>query len=122
MDKSPATAANFDDNTMWVSLADGRTLGVPLAWFPRLLAATHEARAAVTLSPLRPPLGGAGRGHLGACAHQRIAGDGGGVISGAKRQCCKLKDLTGQSIAIPLGWLDKLEQYPRPKAPIPEST
>jgi len=46
-----ATAANFDDNTMWVSLADGRTLGVPLAWFPRLLAATHEARAAVTLSP-----------------------------------------------------------------------
>ena len=35
---------------MWVSLADGRTLGVPLAWFPRLLSATPEARAEVTLS------------------------------------------------------------------------
>ncbi len=29
----------------------GRTLGVPLAWFPRLLSATPEARADVTLSP-----------------------------------------------------------------------
>jgi hypothetical protein len=46
-----ATAAQFDEDTMWVSLADGRTLGVPLAWFSRLLAATPEARAAVTLSP-----------------------------------------------------------------------
>ena len=33
-----------------MSLADGRTLGVPLAWFPRLLSATPEARAEVTLS------------------------------------------------------------------------
>ena len=40
----------FDEDTMWVSLADGRTLGVPLAWFPRLLSATPEARAEVTLS------------------------------------------------------------------------
>ena len=24
----------FDDDTMWVALSDGRTLGVPLAWFP----------------------------------------------------------------------------------------
>jgi len=46
-----ATDVRFDEDTMWVSLADGRTLGVPLAWFPRLLAATPEARAAVTLSP-----------------------------------------------------------------------
>lgn len=29
----------FDDNSMWVTLADGRTLGVPLAWFPRLMNA-----------------------------------------------------------------------------------
>ena len=35
---------------MWVALADGRTLGVPLAWFPRLMDAPPEARAAVTLS------------------------------------------------------------------------
>jgi Protein of unknown function (DUF2442) len=34
----------FDDNSMWVELADGRTLGVPLAWFPRLLHATPEQR------------------------------------------------------------------------------
>ena len=27
----------FDDNSMWVELAEGRTLGIPLAWFPRLL-------------------------------------------------------------------------------------
>ncbi len=34
----------FDDNTMWVELADGRQLGVPLAYFPRLLNATPEQR------------------------------------------------------------------------------
>ena len=45
-----ATDVRFDDDTMWVSLADGRTLGVPLAWLPRLLSATPEARADVTLS------------------------------------------------------------------------
>ena len=45
-----ATDVRFDEDTMWVSLADGRTLGVPLAWFPRLLSGTPEARAEVTLS------------------------------------------------------------------------
>lgn len=35
---------------MWVDLEDGRTLGVPLAWFPRLLHATPEQRQAVELS------------------------------------------------------------------------
>jgi hypothetical protein len=35
---------------MWVALSDGRTIGVPLAWFPRLLEATHEQRKAVELS------------------------------------------------------------------------
>ena len=34
----------FDDNSMWVELVDGRTLGIPLAWFPRLLHATPEQR------------------------------------------------------------------------------
>jgi hypothetical protein len=29
---------------MWVELVDGRTLGIPLAWFPRLLHATPEQR------------------------------------------------------------------------------
>jgi hypothetical protein len=35
---------------MWVDLSDGRTLGVPLAWFPRLLAATPDERERVELS------------------------------------------------------------------------
>ena len=34
----------FDDNSMWVELVDGRTLDIPLAWFPRLLHATPEQR------------------------------------------------------------------------------
>ena len=29
---------------MWVDLVDGRTLGVPLAWFPLLLHASPEQR------------------------------------------------------------------------------
>lgn len=40
----------FDEDQMWVALSDGRTLGVPLAWFPKLLQADDEARAAVELS------------------------------------------------------------------------
>lgn len=41
---------HFDDDTMWVGPTDGRTLGVPLAWFPRLLNATPAQRARVALS------------------------------------------------------------------------
>jgi Protein of unknown function (DUF2442) len=40
-----ATTVRFDEVTMWVDLTDGRTIGVPLAWFPRLLRATPEQRA-----------------------------------------------------------------------------
>jgi len=36
---------------MQVSLSDGRTLGVPLEWFPRLLHATPEQRLVYELSP-----------------------------------------------------------------------
>jgi hypothetical protein len=39
-----ATELDFDNHMMWVTLADGRKLGVPLAYFPRLLAATPEQR------------------------------------------------------------------------------
>ena len=35
---------------MWVGLADGRTIAVPLDWFPRLLEATPEQRLQVQLS------------------------------------------------------------------------
>lgn len=45
-----ATAVRFDENTMWVDLTDGRTLGVPLAWFPRLLNAAPAQRAKVEMS------------------------------------------------------------------------
>jgi hypothetical protein len=44
------TAVRFDEHTMWVDLTDGRTIGVPLAWFPRLLNATTAQREAVELS------------------------------------------------------------------------
>jgi hypothetical protein len=35
---------------MWVDLSDGRTIGVPLAWFPRLLHSTAEQREQVRIS------------------------------------------------------------------------
>jgi hypothetical protein len=44
-----ATAVRFEDNSMWVELSDGRTLGVPYAWFPRLLNATRKQREAVEI-------------------------------------------------------------------------
>jgi Protein of unknown function (DUF2442) len=46
-------AVTFDDANFWVSLSDGRTLGVPLAWFPRLFHATRAQREAYRLSPRR---------------------------------------------------------------------
>lgn len=46
-----ARAVRFDDDSMWVDLDDGRRIAVPLAWFPRLLAATPEQRVQFELSP-----------------------------------------------------------------------
>jgi len=46
-----AKSVRFDDSSMWVDLVDGRTLGVPLAWFPKLLAATAEQLNSYELSP-----------------------------------------------------------------------
>jgi len=43
-------AVRFDHDQMWVQIEDGRTLGIPLAWFPRLLHGTPEQREAVELS------------------------------------------------------------------------
>ena len=45
-----ATAVRFDEHTMWVDLTDGRTFGVPLAWFPRLLHASPDVRTRVEIS------------------------------------------------------------------------
>ena len=46
-----ATKVRFDDDQMWVELDDGRTLGIPLAWFPRLLHGSPENREKVSISP-----------------------------------------------------------------------
>ena len=40
----------FDEDVMWADLSDGRTIGVPLAWFSRLLRATSAEREAARLS------------------------------------------------------------------------
>jgi len=44
------TAMRFDEDNFWVDLDDGRTLGIPLAWFPRLLHGTPALREKVELS------------------------------------------------------------------------
>ena len=44
-----ATAVRFDNDSMWVDLSDGRVLGVPLAWYPRLLNATPAQRVNVEI-------------------------------------------------------------------------
>jgi hypothetical protein len=45
-----AVKLSFDNEYMWVELADGRQLGVPLTYFPRLLNATPEAREKYVIS------------------------------------------------------------------------
>lgn len=50
MSKSLALRVRFDDDNMWVELSDGRTLGVPLAYFPRLLNASAQQRKQYVIS------------------------------------------------------------------------
>lgn len=50
-----ATSLRFDEDTVWVQLVGGRVIGVPLAWFPRLLRASPEQR-------LRFEISGGGQG------------------------------------------------------------
>lgn len=45
-----AKSVRFDENSLWVELADGRTIGAPLAWFPRLLHASPEQRQECEIS------------------------------------------------------------------------
>lgn len=44
------TKVRFDQDSLWVELTDGRTLSVPLAWFPKLLRASAKQREQVTIS------------------------------------------------------------------------
>jgi hypothetical protein len=46
-----AKCVRFDAVNMWVDLSDERTIGVPLAWFPRLLKASDPERNNYELSP-----------------------------------------------------------------------
>ncbi|HEY9070123.1 MAG TPA: DUF2442 domain-containing protein [Candidatus Ozemobacteraceae bacterium] len=50
-----AINVDFDENAMWVQLADGRRLGVPLAFFPRLYTASPDQLKTCVIS-------GGGRG------------------------------------------------------------
>lgn len=45
-----AISVSFDDDHMWIELADGRKLGVPLAYFPRLLNAESAERENYVIS------------------------------------------------------------------------
>ena len=44
-------SVNFTDDTMSVDLDDGRTITVPIAWYPRLSHAAPAQRLAYDLSP-----------------------------------------------------------------------
>jgi hypothetical protein len=39
------SGVSFDSERLIVDLMDGRTIAVPLAWYPRLLEATQEQRS-----------------------------------------------------------------------------
>jgi hypothetical protein len=45
-----AKKVTFDMDNMWVELTDGRQLGAPLAYFPRLLDAAQAQRDAYVIS------------------------------------------------------------------------
>ena len=50
MNISPKSVT-VDQDRFWAELSDGRTLGVPLAWFPRLLNASAQQLNDFHLSP-----------------------------------------------------------------------
>ena len=45
-----AEKVRFDNDSLWVDLSDGRTVGVPLVWFPRLMNATEAERSSFSIS------------------------------------------------------------------------
>lgn len=45
-----AKSVSFDSDNMWVELVDGRELGIPLAYFPRLAKATQSQRKKYLIS------------------------------------------------------------------------
>jgi hypothetical protein len=47
---SLAKSVSFDDDMLWVDLVDGRKIGVPLAYFPRLLNAKPDQLSRLEIS------------------------------------------------------------------------
>ena len=47
-----ATEVSFTDAELVVTLADGRRIATPLAWYPRLARASEAERAKYEISPL----------------------------------------------------------------------
>ncbi len=45
-----AKSVSFDSDNMWIELIDGRHLGVPIAYFPRLAKATTAQRKKYLIS------------------------------------------------------------------------
>jgi hypothetical protein len=45
-----AKSVSFDADNMWVELTDGRQLGIPLAYFPRLVKASPAQRKKYSIS------------------------------------------------------------------------
>jgi len=45
-----AESIRCDDDSLWVSLSDGRTISAPLVWFPRLMNATETERSNYSIS------------------------------------------------------------------------
>lgn len=48
--KFEVEVVNFEPYTMWIFFEDGRMLGVPVFWFPKLMKASPEQRMAYTLT------------------------------------------------------------------------
>ena len=52
IEEARPVAATCDETHLNVVLGDGRTLRVPLWWYPRLIAATPQQRATIELLAL----------------------------------------------------------------------
>ena len=48
--QAQATTVWTDEDNLWVALADGRQIAIPLSYFPRLLKATEDQRKNYILS------------------------------------------------------------------------